>query len=110
MRTALPSCAYAEHLGLGKFVAFWEDNSITIHGRTELSFMEDVAKRWVVHGSRGLPVQDGNRDVDVIRKAIAAAKACTDKPTLIRVQTIIGYGTPNKVDGHDAQGPPLLRP
>merc|ERR1712176_803677 len=52
-------------------------------------------------------VDDGNKDVDAIRKAIAEAKACTDKPTLIKVKTVIGYGSPNKADSHDAHGTPL---
>merc|ERR1711920_171044 len=68
-----------------------DDNGITIDGHTELSFTEDV----------------GNRDVDALRKAIAEAKACTDKPTLIKVKTVIGYGSPNKADSHDAHGAPL---
>merc|ERR1712050_736844 len=58
------SCAYAGHLGLGKLIAFYDDNNITIDGHTELSFTKDVG---------------------AIRKAIAEAKACTDKPTLIKV-------------------------
>jgi len=49
-----------------------------------------VAKRYEAHGGQGLTVQDGDKGVDVIRKAIAAAKACTDEPTLIRVKAIIG--------------------
>jgi len=52
-------------------------------------------------------VEDGNTDVAALRKAIAEAKACTDKPTLIKVKTIIGYGSPNKQDSHDAHGAPL---
>lgn len=54
-----------------------------------------------------LHVKDGNTDVDAIRKAIAEAKACTDKPTLIKVTTLIGYGSPNKADSYAAHGAPL---
>jgi len=101
------SCAYAGHLGLGKLIAFWDDNGITIDGHTELSFTENVAMRFEAYGWQVLTVEDGNTDVNAIRKAIADAKACTDKPTLIRVKTIIGYGSPNKADSHDAHGAPL---
>jgi len=89
------------------FIAYSDDNGFTIDGRTELSFTKDVATRYEAHGGQGLTMQDDDKDVDVIRKAIAAAKASTDKPTLIRVKAIIGYGTFNKADGHDAHGAPL---
>merc|ERR1719293_195567 len=101
------SCAYAGHLGLGKLIAFWDDNGITIDGHTELSFTEDVCKRYEAYGWQVLSVEDGNNDVDAIRKAIKEAKACADKPTLVRVKTVIGYGSPNKADSHDAHGAPL---
>jgi len=101
------SCAYAGHLGLGKLIAFYDDNGITIDGHTELSFTEDVGKRYEAYGWQVLIVEDGNTDVAALRKAIADAKACTDKPTLIKVKTIIGYGSPNKQDSHDAHGAPL---
>merc|ERR1712050_509457 len=68
---------------------------------------EDVGKRYEAYGWQVLTVEDGNTDVDAIRKAIAEAKACTDKPTLIKVKTVIGYGSPNKADSHDAHGAPL---
>jgi len=99
--------AYAGHLGLGKLIAFWDDNGITIDGHTELSFTEDVGMRYEAYGWQVLTVEDGNTDVDAIRKAIKDAKACTDKPTLIKVKTVIGYGSPNKADSHDAHGAPL---
>jgi len=101
------SCAYAGHLGLGKLIAFYDDNGITIDGHTELSFTEDVGLRYQAYGWQVLTVEDGNTDVDGLRKAIAEAKACTDKPTLIKVKTVIGYGSPNKADSHDAHGAPL---
>merc|ERR1719356_796534 len=101
------SCAYAGHLGLGKLIAFYDDNNITIDGHTELSFTEDVGKRYEAYGWQVLRVEDGNKDVGAIRKAIAEAKACTDKPTLIKVKTVIGFGSPNKADSHDVHGAPL---
>lgn len=101
------ACAYAGHLGLGKLIAFYDDNGITIDGHTELSFTEDVGMRYEAYGWQVLTVADGDRDVDAIRKAISEAKACTDKPTLIKVKTTIGFGSPNKADSHDAHGAPL---
>merc|ERR550514_243956 len=101
------SCAYAGHLGLGKLIAFYDDNGITIDGHTELSFTEDVGKRYEAYNWQVLTVEDGNTDVDGIRKAVAEAKACTDKPTLIKVKTVIGFSSPNKADSHDAHGAPL---
>jgi transketolase len=101
------SCAYAGHLKLGKLIVFYDDNGITIDGHTELSFTEDVGKRYEAYGWQVITVTDGNEDVDAIRKAIADAKACTDKPTLIKVKTVIGFGSPNKADSHDAHGAPL---
>jgi len=101
------ACAYAGHMGLGKLIAFYDDNGITIDGRTDLSFTEDVCKRFEAYGWQVLTVTDGNTDVAAIRKAIEEAKACTDRPTLIKVTTIIGFGSPNKADSHDAHGAPL---
>eukprot|EP00439_Symbiodinium_sp_Y106_P029654 s3626_g3.t1 len=106
------ACAYAGHLGLGKLIAFYDDNGITIDGHTDLSFTEDVGKRFEAYGWQVITVSDGDkepqqRDVGAIRKAIAEAKACTDKPTLIKVKTTIGFGSPNKADSHDAHGAPL---
>ncbi|CAJ1386323.1 unnamed protein product, partial [Effrenium voratum] len=101
------ACAYAGHLGLGKLIAFYDDNGITIDGHTDLSFTEDVGKRFEAYGWQVLTVSEGNTDVDSIRKAIKDAKACTDKPTLIKVKTTIGFGSPNKADSHDAHGAPL---
>eukprot|EP00435_Cladocopium_sp_Y103_P070581 s840_g35.t1 len=102
------ACAYAGHLGLGKLIAFYDDNGITIDGHTDLSFTEDdVGKRFEGYGWQVLEVPEGNTDVDAIRKAIKEAKACTDKPTLIKVKTTIGFGSPNKADSHDAHGAPL---
>jgi transketolase len=94
-------------LKLGKLIAFYDDNNITIDGETSLSFTEDVEMRYKAYGWQVLRVADGNTDYDGIRKAIADAKACTDKPTLIMVKTLIGYGSPNKANSHDAHGAPL---
>eukprot|EP00933_Yihiella_yeosuensis_P052112 TRINITY_DN50110_c0_g1_i1.p1 TRINITY_DN50110_c0_g1~~TRINITY_DN50110_c0_g1_i1.p1 ORF type:complete len:789 (+),score=211.97 TRINITY_DN50110_c0_g1_i1:59-2425(+) len=101
------ACAYAGHLKLGKLIAFYDDNGITIDGHTDLSFTEDVAKRYEAYGWQVIVVPDGDTNVSAIRKAIEEAKACTDKPTLIKVKTTIGFGSPNKADSHDAHGAPL---
>ncbi|CAE8681007.1 unnamed protein product [Polarella glacialis] len=101
------SASLAGHLGLGKLIAFYDDNGITIDGHTDLSFTEDVGKRFEAYGWQVLTVLDGNTDVAGLRDAIKQAKACTDKPTLIKVKTIIGYGSPNKADTHDIHGAAL---
>ncbi|KAF5835261.1 Transketolase, thiamine diphosphate binding domain-containing protein [Dunaliella salina] len=97
----------AGHWGLGKLIMLYDDNKISIDGHTEISFTEDVLKRYEGLGWHVLHVQDGNHDYDGIRKAIADAKAVTDKPTIIKVSTLIGYGSPNKADSHDVHGAPL---
>jgi len=97
----------AGHWGLGKLIAFYDDNSISIDGRTDIAFTEDVAKRYEAYGWQVLRVKEGNTDVAGIEKAIAEAKLCTDKPTLIVVTTIIGYGSPNKADSYAVHGAAL---
>eukprot|EP00798_Chlamydomonas_sp_ICE-L_P015016 gene15016-21086_t len=100
-------CSLAGHWGLGKLIALYDDNKISIDGHTEISFTEDVAKRYEALGWHVVTVADGNTDYDALRKAIAEAKSVTDKPTLIKVSTLIGYGSPNKADSHDVHGAPL---
>ena len=90
------ACSLAGHLGLGKLIALYDDNHISIDGDTSISFTEDVGKRFEAYGWHVIEVADGNTDLDSIEKAIAAAKAVTDKPSLIKVRTTIGYGSPNK--------------
>lgn len=101
------ACSLAGHLGLGKLIALYDDNHISIDGHTDISFTEDVGKRFEAYGWQVLSVPNGNTDLPALEKAIAEAKACTDKPTLIRVYTIIGYGSPNKSDSHDCHGSAL---
>ncbi len=100
------AASLAGHLGLGKLVFVYDDNEITIDGRTDISFSEDVQKRFESYGWQVLSVEDGN-DVEGIDAAIKAGKEQTAKPTLISVQTIIGYGSPNKADTSGAHGAPL---
>lgn len=75
----------AGHWGLGKLICFYDDNHISIDGSTEISFTEDVVERYEALGWHTIHVEDGNTDLDSIRKAIEDAKAVTDKPTLIKV-------------------------
>ena len=90
------AASLAGHLGLGKLIALYDDNHITIDGNTNVSFTEDVLKRYEAYGWHVQHVADGNTDVDGIAKAIEAAKAVTDRPSMIKVTTTIGYGSPNK--------------
>ncbi|WP_263408213.1 transketolase [Terriglobus tenax] len=88
------AASLAGTLGLGKLIAFYDDNLISLDGPTELSFTEDVTKRFEAYHWQVLHVADGN-DLDALTKAIAEAKRETSKPTLIRVRTVIGYGSPH---------------
>ena len=100
------AASLAGHLGLGKLVFLYDDNEITIDGRTDISFSEDVPSRFEAYGWHVLSVDDGN-DIEAIDEAIKAGKAESDRPTLISVKTVIGYGSPNKADTSGAHGAPL---
>ena len=101
------ACSLAGHLGLGKLIALYDDNHITIDGNTDVSFTEDVGKRYEAYGWHVLHVEDGNTGIDAIQKAVEEAKAVTDKPSLIKVTTTIGYGSPNKGDTAGVHGAAL---
>ncbi len=90
------ACSLAGHLGLGKLIALYDDNHISIDGSTDISFTEDVAKRFEAYGWHVQHVENGNTDLEAIANAIAAAKAVTDRPSMIKVTTTIGYGSPNR--------------
>ncbi|MFZ9288373.1 MAG: transketolase, partial [Vulcanococcus sp.] len=92
------AASLAGHLGLGKLIALYDDNHITIDGNTNVSFTEDVLKRYEAYGWHTVHVQDGNTDLAAIAKAIEEAKAVTDRPSMIKVTTTIGYGSPNKAN------------
>lgn len=100
------SCSLAGTLGLGKLIAFWDDNGISIDGHVEGWFSDDTAKRFESYGWHVIPAVDGH-DADAIQAALSAAKAETGKPTLICTKTTIGYGSPNKSGSHDCHGAPL---
>jgi transketolase len=104
---ASEACSLAGHLGLGKLIALYDDNHITIDGDTSVSFTEDVLKRYEAYGWHVQHVADGNNDVVAIVRAIEAAKAVTDRPSLIKVTTTIGYGSPNKSNTAGVHGAPL---
>jgi len=96
------AASLAGTLGLGKLIVFYDDNLISLDGPTELSYTEDVDKRFDAYHWHTQFVKDGN-DLQALEVAIAEAKKVTDKPSMIRVRTIIGYGSPhagtNKVHG-----------
>lgn len=96
----------AGHLGLGKLICLYDDNEISIDGSTELSFTEDVGKRFEAYGWQVLKVEDGN-DLAAIDRAISEARADLSRPTLIAVRTIIGFGAPHKQGTSGAHGEPL---
>ena len=101
------AASLAGHLGLGKLIALYDDNHITIDGNTAVSFTEDVMKRYEAYGWHVQHVEDGNTDVAAITRAIEAAKAVTDRPSLIKVTTTIGYGSPNKANTAGVHGAAL---
>jgi transketolase len=90
------AASIAGHWGLGKLIVLYDDNHISIDGSTDVAFTEDVSKRFESYGWHTIHVKDGNTDLAGIEAAIAEAKSVTDKPTMIKVTTIIGYGSPNK--------------
>ncbi len=101
------ACSLAGHLKLGKLIALYDDNQITIDGRTDVSFTEDVLKRYESYGWHVQHVAEGNSDVNAIANAIATAKAISDKPSIIKISTTIGFGSPNKSDTAGVHGAPL---
>ena len=100
------ACSLAGTLGLGKLIAFWDDNGISIDGHVEGWFTDNTPKRFESYGWHVIPAVDGH-DSDAVEKALLAAKAVTDKPTLICCKTTIGMGSPNKQGSHDCHGAPL---
>ncbi|WP_038173657.1 transketolase [Vibrio pacinii] len=99
------ACSLAGTLGLGKLIAFWDDNGISIDGHVEGWFSDDTPKRFEAYGWHVIPAVDGH-DADAINAAIIAAKA-DPRPTLICTKTVIGFGSPNKSGSHDCHGAPL---
>jgi transketolase len=100
------ACSLAGTLGLGKLIAFWDDNGISIDGHVDGWFTDDTAKRFEAYGWHVIPDVDGH-DPAAIEKAMEFAKAMTDKPTIICCKTTIGFGSPNKAGSHACHGAPL---
>lgn len=96
----------AGHLQLGNLIAFWDDNKISIDGSTNVSFTENVVQRYEAYGWHVLEIANGDSDIEAVAKAIEAAKKVTDKPTLIRLTTTIGFGSLAQ-GTHGVHGSPL---
>lgn len=103
---AAEACSLAGHLGLGKLIALYDDNRISLAGTTSLSFTEDVSRRFESYGWQVLTVEDGN-DLAEIEAALREARGEKGKPSLIKVRTVIGYGAPAKQNTFGAHGSPL---
>ena len=99
-------CSLAGTLGLGKLIAFYDDNGISIDGEVEGWFTDDTPKRFEAYGWHVVRGVDGH-DADAIKRAVEEARAVTDKPSLLMCKTIIGFGSPNKAGTHDSHGAPL---
>ena len=100
------ACSLAGTLGLGKLIAFYDDNGISIDGEVEGWFTDDTPKRFEAYGWHVIPAVDGH-DPEAIRKAIEEARGVSDKPSLICCRTIIGWGSPNKQGKEECHGAPL---
>jgi transketolase len=100
------AASLAGHLRLGNLIYLYDDNHISIDGNTKLAFTEDVAKRFEAYGWHVQVLEDGN-DLDAIQNAIKAAEEETNRPSLIKIRTHIGFGSPNKQDTAEAHGSPL---
>jgi transketolase len=100
------AASVAGNLQLGNLIYIYDDNHITIEGNTAITFNEDVAARFTAYGWHVQVLPDGN-DIDAIEDALKKAKEETSKPSLIKLRTHIGYGSPNKVDSASAHGSPL---
>lgn len=99
-------CSLAGTLGLGKLIAFWDDNGISIDGKVAGWFTDDTPARFEAYGWHVVRGVDGHDPV-AINQAIEEAKKITDKPTMVCCKTTIGFGSPNKSGSHDCHGSPL---
>jgi transketolase len=103
------AASVAGHLGLDNLIWVYDDNKITIEGETELAFTENVGKRFEGHGWHVVHVSDAN-DLAKINSSIDSFKSTTGKPTIVVLRSIIGFGSPNKANSHNAHGAPLGEP
>jgi transketolase len=104
---AAEAAALAGHLHLGKLVFLYDANDVTLDGPASLAFSEDIGKRHEAWGWHVLRVEDGDNDLQAIDDAIAAAKQEATRPSLVVIQTTLGYGSPNKQGTSAAHGSPL---
>ncbi len=100
------AASLAGHWGLGKLIFLYDSNNVTLDGSADMTFTEDVAARFRAYGWQTLEVPDGN-DVEAIDQAITEAKETRDRPSLLVIKTVIGYGSPNKGGTSEAHGSPL---
>ena len=100
------AASLAGHLKLGRLICLYDDNDITIDGRTDIAFTEDTGKRFEAYGWQVMKIEEGNR-IELVSEAVAEAKEEENRPTLIMVKTKIGYGSPNKQGTADVHGAPL---
>src|SRR5690606_33255585 len=98
--------SFAGHLGLGKLIVLYDDNGISIDGKTEITFSEDVLRRYEAYGWHVQRVEDG-QEVAAIRRAVRAAESETGRPSLIAVRTVIGFGAPKLAGTSKVHGSPL---
>ncbi len=103
---ASEAASIAGFLKLGKLIYFYDDNTITIDGHTDLAFSEDVGKRFEAYGWHVQHISDIN-DLDSLRKATEAARQEVDRPSIIVMKTVIAYGSPNKHNTSESHGSPL---
>jgi len=100
------AASVAAHLKLGKLTWIWDDNRITIEGRTDLTVSEDVVRRFEAYGWHTQRVDDAN-DLEALARAFETARTITDRPTFIAVRSHIAYGSPGKQDSASSHGSPL---
>jgi len=104
---ASEASSLAGHLGLNNLIVIYDDNHITIDGKTDISFTEDAANRYKAYGWNVITVGGDGNDMETFEKALKRAKKEKNRPTIIKLRTHIGYGSPNKQDSHDAHGSAL---
>jgi transketolase len=103
---ASEACSLAGHLGLGKLIVLYDDNRVTLAGSAAIAFSEDVAGRFRAYGWHVERVDDGN-DLDAIERTLTAARRMADRPSIVLVRTVLGYGAPHKQGTFEAHGSPL---
>ncbi|MCK4547304.1 MAG: transketolase [Candidatus Eisenbacteria sp.] len=101
------AASLAGHLQLGKLICLYDANDVSLEGPLSLAFTEDVAKRYEAHGWQVLRVEEGDKDLDAMDRAIAEAKSDSRRPSILLIKTTLGYGSPNKQGKSSAHGSPL---